>query len=861
MDPSIQQNIIKNLQDALSPNQNARVEAEKYITALSEQNYSLFLYYLADVIQSEANPVAVRQMAATVIKNSIGKNSQQWINMQAEAKTKIKTCILSTLASKEVQIRKACSLVIAGMVKYDLPNKQWTDIFDVLSSASSNDQVYIRLTAITALGYIFQEINKKDIPGDSILLVLNAIFNILQDQNATAELIIESFKALNDIVAFLGDILKNPNQRNYFFNILKEYLTKNPNGDIRKEALHVFTEFIKTYYVFLADKISEITDITILLLKNDGPENVILTYELWCTICDIEIKKFPKNVDGRNLEATNEFLMMAQRSCYVLFDVIKVHLVSQDYDSDEWTISNAAAALLSLLTQCTNQAFSNEIINHAGVAIQKPNNEHQLHAAIIEYGCLLESAHHDYLIGSAKNGVEIIVGYISSPQSPFHIKLISALTLKKVCELYSNEIGRDRSFFCKISKMLMKLLEINDNRIVVQICCAFTALAQGVPTDDKDRKNVLSLCYTEIVEALYSIIFKTESYNQTNNVALAAFIAFGAISEHTCPDMVVNVNASFLKLLSAFEYTFQNEGFASNEARLNYQIYILATLSTMLPIAQVPDEKIANLFNLTTKCFNERKEILPEGLQVMGSIASVLGTKIVSIMDTYGYFLVEGLKCMNMKETCIAAVSCLDETIRALQDGFSPYVEKFTPQVLTIMMNPEVDNEIKPITFNIITDLFIYCKTKVLPGIDDILNLIKMALTAAATIAEDSITLEYFISLRENIIETLSVIFQTCRENNCTDKFSPYVPFIMTFLNTILKENYSPTFDIMKSSLALIADFCVVYHRQLKPLLDMQIMSTTLAKVSDSQDEFSDEEIKNQYIQYVRNNISTVVNN
>ncbi|MCQ2817611.1 MAG: hypothetical protein MJ252_10135 [archaeon] len=855
MEASNQQSLVTYLQNALNPNQAIRTEAENYISALPEQNFPLFMNSLAEIIQNESYQKEIRQMAATVIKNSISKYSNQWVTMNAELKTKIKNCVLSTLASKEIEIRKASSFVIAGMVKIDLPNNQWLEIFDVLSSASNNEQIYIRLTAITALKYIFQEINKKDIPEASILQVLNAIFNILQDRNNVPELLMISLEALEEIVAFLGNILKNQTQMDYFFNKVKFFLTSSTVEDVRKAAISVLIELIKTYYDDLKDKSTEIVDVTTYLLKNETPRNAIFVYEVWCTICDIEIQRFKNSIIPK------ECLMMAQRNCEVLFDIIKTHLVINEYDNDEWNISDAAACLLSLLSQCCNQVFITTVVESVGTGISKPRDEHQLHATIVAFGSIMDSCHHEYLIQIAKNGTDIIAGFITNPSSPKHIKIISAATIKKISECFGKDFSADKLVYNKLIRGLLKMLDINDNEILVPICSTFHALARGVPIDKDIQTNALSDTCKEILDKLLTLVFKTTSYDQDHNVALAAFISIGTIAERSAKDVRDTLKCAFEKLLTAFEFTFQNQGFPSEEARLNYQLYILSDLSSFALSTDVTEEQVNKLYNLTVRAFNERKEIMPEGLEVMGSIAEILDNRLAGIMNNFGYFLVEGLKCINMKDTCKAAIFCLISTIRALKSNYKNYAQNINDQIYKIMMCPDVDKDLKPLSFSIITDLFIYCKECILPSFKNIMDLIQVALSAANTLTDDPDFADYYMNLRENIIETLSIIFQTCKETGMTQQYAPYIPDIMKFLFTINKPEYLPTFSITKESLGLISDFCCEFTAQMKPLLDLKFLEQLVANVTNYANENQNTDIMAQFIQYVRDSIKNALNN
>ena len=59
-------------------------------------------------------------------------------------------------------------------------------------------------------------------------------------------------------------------------------------------------------------------------MSNDNEENVILLYEIWSTICDIEISRY------KNAVLQQGCLLMAQSACESLFELIQKHLITKE---------------------------------------------------------------------------------------------------------------------------------------------------------------------------------------------------------------------------------------------------------------------------------------------------------------------------------------------------------------------------------------------------------------------------------------------------------------------------------------------------------------------------------------------------
>ena len=114
------------LENALSPLDNIRKPAEDKINYICDQNFGQFLIELSKKIATEQEKKTVRQMSATIIKNMLNKEgySSQWFKLNEEIKTIVKNNILSTLASNDIDIRKAAALTVAEICKIEIPAKQ-----------------------------------------------------------------------------------------------------------------------------------------------------------------------------------------------------------------------------------------------------------------------------------------------------------------------------------------------------------------------------------------------------------------------------------------------------------------------------------------------------------------------------------------------------------------------------------------------------------------------------------------------------------------------------------------------------------------------------------------------------------------
>lgn len=184
----------------------ARKQAESKINYLLTQNFSSFLLEISKKLSDELELKELRQLSAILIKNII--NNPSYINqylygISLEIKEKIKKNILSTLASPLIDIRKAAALATSSICKIEIPLGQWLNIFEIMISTSQNDNIYIQLSSLTALEYIFEEINKKDISNNLVAKLLNNYYFLLNNDSNKEELLIATLKSVNKFLIIL----------------------------------------------------------------------------------------------------------------------------------------------------------------------------------------------------------------------------------------------------------------------------------------------------------------------------------------------------------------------------------------------------------------------------------------------------------------------------------------------------------------------------------------------------------------------------------------------------------------------------------------------------------------------------------
>ena len=163
---------------------------------------------------------------------------------------------------------------------------------------------------------------------------------------------------------------------------------------------------------------------------------------------------------------------------------------------------------------------------------------------------------------------------------------------------------------------------------------------------------------------------------------------------------------------------------------------------------------------------------------------------------------------------------------------------------MNILSNDQIDRNLKPQCFNIISDIYISCPNEAFKSFENIMKIMGDAIQATIIKIDENTDIEnmyHFIDLREHILENLTCIFAAVKEIDRTKDFIPFVKCIVNYINTIVND-CANSVTIMKDGLFLLADFCLSYKADIKAILNIEIIKTMISKIESDKNESRNKE-------------------
>ena len=857
---------MENFQDGLSvllaaslnKEESIRTKAQQEINNLINNNFDQFLLELSKKQADEKQTNEIRQLSATLIKNTIITSQNIWLNLDHNFRNEIKNNVLTTLISKDINIKKAAALCIAGICKVELSRGLWTDIFDILINASQNNDIEIKITSLITLEYIYEDISINFINKDTIIKLMNNYYSLLSEKEnndkSNINLIRACLRSINSFVPFLKIIISDNNSRLIFFNMIKTYMLNN-DEEIRKISLSIFSDLIYSYYKYFESYIDTLMEIVIQILDKDIEINKKYCIDILFSIGEIEIFIInnPYN-ESKNFLVLNKY---KDKISPLLLKYIK----TDDFETDEMTLSKLCSMQINTMCQCCDFDFTEKMLEYYKQNIESKDPSIKL-SALYVFRAILSTKEKQKIFYIVKTALPMLSVILLDTQTFFSVRKLIAMIMKSISKNFGFLIVKNPELFLKFMELFLPLLNDNSKEIIVSILSALNELINNIKTNEYMVTNLLSQHSQNYYQVLLNLSQKIELYDNDHNVPMNALFTLGTYGQHSANDIKIMSCNVFKSLIDMFSKTLEKNAFNNNQIRLNYQEYICISLSSFLMNKKSMEKDVKKLFNMVISSFEERQEIYEEGISLMGNIAGYLQSGFINEMNTFNKYLLHGLNSTNSLGLCKSSLITLSEIILSCKNEFNIYVEAYIKLILNILSDNTIVRDLKPRCLQIISDLFLSCRQEIFKYFNDIMKMIGGAIQACQMENKDEMDIidfnNYIAGLKENVLETLTCIFSAVQDEGKTDEFVPYAKGVVEFIHLILSGPGQLNIDIIRNCIGIIADYCKIYGKNIKPILNIELIKDCIEKFKKSEEIMGDEQMK-YFIYWAQNCITEVI--
>ena len=191
-----------------------------------------------------------------------------------------------------------------------------------LSSNASNENINVKKCSIITLGFICEKLaaNKLKPDADDTEKILAGVACGLIEEQGNNDLRVTSLKAVQDMIPFFKDQLREETTRDFFLTLILKH-AKMENEEVVLKAIQCLIDIFRNCYEYLSERyMNVILDITTSLMRNSVESIVIATTEFWDSVAKFEGELVFRTGGGPNLTCLNFVFNYSNQLTQVLLE-------------------------------------------------------------------------------------------------------------------------------------------------------------------------------------------------------------------------------------------------------------------------------------------------------------------------------------------------------------------------------------------------------------------------------------------------------------------------------------------------------------------------------------------------------------
>ncbi|KAK8070884.1 ARM repeat-containing protein [Apiospora hydei] len=796
------------LSNSLSPDAATRNAAEQQLTQAAENNFSLYLATLVQVLADDNAEAQIRVAAGLALKNAFSAREfarqqelqAKWLQQtEQETKTQVKTLAFQTLSSSNAQAGQAAAQVIAAIASIELPRDQWPDLMSTLVQNSQDTELRTALISHSNA-------------------ILTAVVQGARKEETNQEVRLSAILALGDSLDFVGNNFKHEGERNYIMQVVCE-ATQADDSRIQQGAFGCLNRIMALYYEnmrFYMEK--ALFGLTILGMKNEDEDVAKLAVEFWSTVCEEEINIEEDNGQVESSDQMRPFYNFARVATNEVVPTLLVLLTKQDEDAadDEYNLSRAAYQFIQFVEQ------------HL-----RSEDWHFREAAVAAFGAIMEGPEEKVLEPIVKQALPVLITMMED--SSTHVKDSTAYALGRITEACSDAIDPATHLTPLIGSLFAG---VHDAKMASSCCWALMNLAERFSGELDATSNPLTQHFNESVSTLLNVTAKPEA---ETTVRTTAYEVLSAFVQHAATESFPAIASLSDVILKRLEETVPMQSqVVSIEDKIALEEMQTSLNAVLQAIIQRLEKEIApqgdrimqvSLQILTTA---GAKSAVPEAVfATISNLANAMEEDFAKYMDAFTPFLYNALANQEEPSLCSMAIGLVSDITRSMSERSQPYCDNFMNYLLNNLrvsdtplisashasnyhssnantQSNSLGNQFKPAILQCFGDI----ASAITGHFESYLSVVAQVLQQASTVTaspDGSYEMyDYVISLREGIMDAWSGIISAMRDSNKTEALQPYVQSIFQMLN-IISQDMNRSESLMRSSMGVIGDLADAY--------------------------------------------------
>lgn len=749
----------------------------------------------------------------------------RWLGLQNEVRLHTKAALLAALGAQEFDIGHTSALVVAKVAAIEIPRSQWPELIpQVLKNTEPGSPEALRQSSIEVLGYICEELaafQDDYLDEGTVNAILTGVVTSMRPEEGNMELRYVATKALTNALEYAEGNFEREQERNYIMEMIC-HGTRARDPKVREAAWECFVRVAENYYQQLPAYISTIFQLTETAMSDEVDGVAMQALEFWSTIADDEFECLLDVEEGKE----NKSFFFIGNALNQLVPLLLNQLTKQDEFADEgsWNVALAAGAALSLAASVARDPIVGIVMPYVEQNIQRnggPDDWRYREAATFAFGCILDGPDCQALGDLARSGLTYLLSALSDT-NPL-VKNTTAWCLGRIFEFVHGYLEPPlitQENLPVVVETLLKSLQ-DETFIAEKVCYAISKLANGF---SDSNPSPMSQYFETIIGKLLETSMRVTEIGQSN-IQIQAFAAINDVVSASSPDAVVIV-AKLVPVMNqrihdiiAIQPTSQESSEQQIET-LNLLCGVISAIITKLYGAGdqgvlFASEQADNIMTALLAVFACRQNYIPEeAMLAVGALTYISGKGFIRYMEAFYPFLEKGLLQVKEWQTCLISLGILGDVCRALEEDFAPFCDTIMQILARSLEDPDVPKTVKPAILASFGDISIAIGDSFLKY----LGLVAPPLQAAASmsvemaqnVGDNEDEIEYINSLRQNILDAWSGMFNGISQEYVEAYLKQFAPMIINYVETIAANPLAEDLSVLNRAAGALGDVAAI---------------------------------------------------
>lgn len=435
---------------------------------------------------------------------------------------------------------------------------------------------------------------------------------------------------------------------------------------------------------------------------------------------------------------------------------VLLHLLTkQDEDAaeDEYNISRAAYQCLQLYSNAVGGLIIPPVLQFVEANLRAEEWQKR-DAAVSAFGAILDGPDPSVLEPIVKQALPVLIDMMED--KIVHVKDSAAYALGRICEFCYSAVDPDTHLPALIGSLFGGLA--SSPAMAASCCWALMNLADRFSGDIGSQQNAITPHFNESISRFLQVTERPDSDNHLRTAAYETLCTFVTTAALDSLPAVASLSDVIIKRL---EGTIPLQAqVVSVEDRIILQEMQSSLCNVLQAIIQRLDKEIApqsdHIMHVLLQILNAvgAKSSVPDAVfACVSALANALEEGFAPYMEAFTPFLFNALGNQEEPALCSMAIGLVSDITRSMGEQCQPYCDQFMNYLLNNLRSNTLANQFKPAILQCFGDI-----AGAIGGhFETYLSVVAQVLQQAATVAvgpDGSYEMySYVISLREGIMD------------------------------------------------------------------------------------------------------------